>query len=108
MAQAQVPGTFQGRAGEAQLRLACRCGQDLDMAGADPQAETAAERLDGGLLGSPAPGHEGGAQFRADLLLGRCEDSVRKTRAMTLQGPLHAPYVGQIHPQSHQHVRPRS
>ena len=44
MAHAQVPGTFQGRAGEAQLRLACRCGQDLDMAGADPQAETAAQR----------------------------------------------------------------
>ncbi len=60
MAHAQVPGTFQGRAGEAQLRLACRCGQDLDMAGADPQAETAAQRLTAASLAAQRPATKAG------------------------------------------------
>lgn len=54
MAHAQLPGTLQGRAGKAQLRFARRRGQDLDVTWADPQAEAAAQRLDGGFLGSPA------------------------------------------------------
>ena len=85
MAHAQLPSTLQGRAGEAQLRLARRRGQDLDMAGADPQAEAAAKRLDGRLFGGPPSCHEGRTQLRAGLLLGRREDPGGKTGAVALR-----------------------